>query len=311
MSDSARALLYVAADIDGSPRLLAALERDAATGTLRMAPDADRVSERDTRGRRTQLGALLSAPRTAGEDDLADAAAHLLPLPDLGQSAAPPTVDLRLVGLDASAFGSSWPAPGGGQFNLRPRPLRLPGARTGALLASRGAPGGPWLRPIGDAPVGVANLLSLLAELGLRTTELPLLAPWIDAAVDGGSSSPVGGRCLAALRELVQSSLLGREVYAATVESIELELGVRAVDEGLLWTFELRDGGEVRNLEHRTAGYSPDAAAELLAVLDAQLQPWWLLAFDAVDDQGPSFVGLVDLRRYLVENLEALEGPAA
>ena len=315
MSEAPHALLFLAADLDGRPRLLAALERGAdGPGSLRLAPDATRISERDVRGRRAPLGALL-APHAASTDaELADVAAHLLPLPRLGSEEEPRTVDLRTIGLDADAFEAAWPAPGGGTLALRTRAFELPGDREGVLLASRGAPHGPWLRPIATPSTATGALLRLLGELGIGIEGEPLLATWLERATDAGGAGLEADRAeLAArgLRELLREALATGAATPREEDGLELAVDSVADDAGLRWRFEVTADGERRVLEHATARFAPDAVAELLAVLDARLEPWWLLVFDRVENLGPTFVGLVDLRRYLVENLEALEGAGA
>lgn len=308
MTACVRALLYVAADLDGRPRLLAAIERGAAEGGVeaRLLPDPVRISERDLRGRRAALGALFEPHSASSEAEFADIAAHLLPLPELGAPAEPAAVDLRLVGVEAAAFQPRWPAPGGGDFEVRCAPLRLPGDRVGALLAARGAPHGPWLRPIGAVGPEVAALLRLVGELGVRTPEPDLFANWLGAAVDDGGAGLAGealGTTLTELRRALREALLP----GTATERDGVRVESRADGPRLTWRFEVSRDGRPRVLELATARFAPDAMVELLAVVDARLEPYWLLVFDRIDGLGPTFVGLVDLRRYLVENLDELE----
>ncbi|QDU65852.1 hypothetical protein [Engelhardtia mirabilis] len=311
MTAPPRALLYLAADLEDRPRLLAAIERDpAADAGIYLLPDSSRISERDVRGRRAPLGALLSPLAASNESALADVAAHLLPLPELGAEPVPRIVDLRLIGLAASAFDAHWPAPGGGQFEVRSAAFALPGRREGAVLASRGAPHGPWLRPIGAVAPEVSALLALLAELGIQHSGPALFENWLSApARDGMHFEPEdASEIVDGLRALLREEVLGDGSGPREVRGCQMSISTETDGAHLRWRIELRRGDDRRLLEHTTARYSPDAVAELLAVVDARLQPYWLLVFDRVEGLGASFVGLVELRRFLVENLDQLEG---
>ena len=123
--------------------------------------------------------------------------------------------------------------------------------------------------------------------------------------------SQVAARLLETLRGLLREAVLAGDATPRQVDGFELSISTEADGDSLRWRVELAGAAERRVLEHTTARYSPDAVAELVAVVDARLQPYWLLVFDRVQGLGSTFVGMVELRRFLVENLDQLEGEQA
>ncbi|MHC4262854.1 MAG: hypothetical protein ACYSWX_10060 [Planctomycetota bacterium] len=312
-----RAIMYVTSDRRGVRRLVAALERDR-DGRLWFVPDSVRITEHDRRGRRVTLGGLLGAHQAEGESELIDIAAHLAPLPDLcgdldgdptrGGSQRPP-VELRWIGDEEPLSGSSWTAPGGAEFEIRSAPLRMATGRQAALLASSSAPEGPWLRPCTGASEEVINLLRLLTETGIPLTDdSGPFEPWL--AGFGANHGIDGERidtALSTLRERLSIAIVEGSDESVTSEDLRVVVRTDPAEDHVRWHFEVAIAGHETSFEFLTARYSQAAVADLRAVLDARLEPYWLLLFENRAELGPYFAGVVDVRRYLSENLDHME----
>ncbi|MEO0652241.1 MAG: hypothetical protein AAFZ65_16320 [Planctomycetota bacterium] len=309
-----RVLLYVTADPAGRERLVAAIERDA-RGELWFVPDPAQVAASDPRGRRTTLGSLLRAHAGSGPEDLADLAAHLVPLPQLeldrpATEPRPAALEVRLVGIDSSGLAERWSAPSGREVAVERAPLRLGPGRSAALLASAGAPGGPWLRPLEPIKTEARMLLELVAEAGVPLVqEQTYVERWLERLSTHRSELDPATRqaLVSGFREAIRSALLHGVAPPAEVAGAVLRVEAEPATDFVRWRLSLRLGPLEEQAELETARFAADTIADLLAVLEGPLQPYWLLLFEERDGLGPYLAGVVDVRRFLSENLDRLE----
>lgn len=309
-----RVLLYVTADREGRERLVAAIERDA-DGELWFVPDPARIAASDPRGRRATLGSLLCAHGGSGPDDLADLAAHLVPLPELalderGSEAPPTALEVRLLGIDSCGLAERWRAPSGREIAILHAPLRLGPQRSAALLASAGAPGGPWLRPLDPITTEARRLLEVLAEVGLPLVqEQTLLERWLAelAARHSELDPATRSNVLSGFRRALRTALLEGHAPRMEVAGACLTVQVEPAPDFVRWCLRLALGPLDERIELETARFASETVADLLAVVDGPLQPYWLLLFEERDGLGPYLAGAVDVRRFLSEHLDELE----
>jgi hypothetical protein len=325
----------VVGDGAGQRRLVTALAetgpgafgREGGRARLELVAELSAIASEDTRGRRIDLGHLLSPPLIAWEAGealpvaLADLAAHLIELPALGTPAAVGVRHLlRLRGLDAAPTGLQplWPVPGGFlEIDSAALDWRAAGIERAALWTSPLAPGGPDLRLLGAAEPAVAGLMSLLREAGLGGLEAgpnSFLNEWLLRGTDSGGAGLDATGAFAARRgfsDLLLGALLdnGPQTAALALPSGAVRARVQSQKRGagVAWQFELELAPASARFELRSAGYEPAALTCLAGAFDP-LAPQRLLLFRQHGQQALHLERCVDPRIFLLSHPETWSG---